>query len=83
MCYRGVEDVEVWLEEVESHLASEELGKVNTPEIESSSIENLLCQSFFQDLTGVQNLMKKHNLLEADVLAHKVQNGRDLFVGCC
>jgi spectrin alpha len=47
---RGIEDIELWLEELEGHLASEELGK---------------------DLTGVQNLIKKHNQLEADVAAHK------------
>eukprot|EP00118_Oscarella_pearsei_P025242 m.307813 g.307813 ORF g.307813 m.307813 type:complete len:2422 (+) comp42859_c0_seq1:216-7481(+) len=47
---RGVEDVELWLEETEGHLASEDFGK---------------------DLTGVQKLIKKHNLLESDVAAHQ------------
>ncbi|XP_066294878.1 spectrin alpha chain, non-erythrocytic 1-like isoform X25 [Branchiostoma lanceolatum] len=47
---RGCEDVELWLTEVEGHLASEDLGK---------------------DLPSVQNLQKKHALLEADVAAHQ------------
>uniref|UniRef100_A0A8D0CID1 Spectrin alpha chain, non-erythrocytic 1 n=1 Tax=Scleropages formosus TaxID=113540 RepID=A0A8D0CID1_SCLFO len=47
---RNVEDIELWLYEVEGHLASDDYGK---------------------DLTGVQNLQKKHALLEADVAAHQ------------
>uniref|UniRef100_A0A8C9WAK5 Spectrin alpha, non-erythrocytic 1 n=1 Tax=Scleropages formosus TaxID=113540 RepID=A0A8C9WAK5_SCLFO len=47
---RNVEDIELWLYEVEGHLASDDYGK---------------------DLTGVQNLQKKHALLEADVWAHQ------------
>ncbi|XP_077478046.1 spectrin alpha chain, non-erythrocytic 1 isoform X5 [Stigmatopora argus] len=47
---RNVEDIELWLYEVEGHLASEDYGK---------------------DLTSVQNLQKKHALLEADVTAHQ------------
>jgi spectrin alpha len=43
---RNVEDVEVWLAEIEGQLMSEDFGK---------------------DLTGVQNLQKKHSLLESDV----------------
>lgn len=43
---RNVEDVEIWLTEVEGLLMSEDFGK---------------------DLTSVQNLQKKHALLEADV----------------
>ncbi|KAL7978493.1 hypothetical protein Chor_004310 [Crotalus horridus] len=42
---RNVEDIELWLYEVEGHLASDDYGK---------------------DLTNVQNLQKKHALLEAD-----------------
>ena len=30
---------------------------------------------FFQDLTSVQNMQKKHGLLEADVVAHAVMPG--------
>lgn len=48
---RNVEDIELWLYEVEGHLASDDYGK---------------------DLTSVQNLQKKHALLEADVAAHQV-----------
>ncbi|CAB1318921.1 unnamed protein product [Coregonus sp. 'balchen'] len=47
---RNVEDIELWLYEVEGHLASDDYGK---------------------DLTSVQNLQKKHALLEADVVAHQ------------
>lgn len=52
---RNVEDIELWLYEVEGHLASDDYGK---------------------DLTSVQNLQKKHALLEADVAAHQVPNAR-------
>lgn len=48
---RNVEDIELWLYEMEGHLASDDYGK---------------------DLTSVQNLQKKHALLEADVAAHQV-----------
>ncbi|XP_063792530.1 spectrin alpha chain, non-erythrocytic 1 isoform X7 [Pseudophryne corroboree] len=47
---RNVEDIELWLYEVEGHLASDDYGK---------------------DLTNVQNLQKKHALLEADIAAHQ------------
>ncbi|XP_061836679.1 spectrin alpha chain, non-erythrocytic 1 isoform X1 [Nerophis lumbriciformis] len=47
---RNVEDIELWLYEVEGHLTSDDYGK---------------------DLTSVQNLQKKHALLEADVTAHQ------------
>lgn len=47
---RTVEDVELWLSEIEGQLLSEDHGK---------------------DLTSVQNLQKKHALLESDVLAHQ------------
>lgn len=47
---RTVEDVELWLSEIEGQLLSEDHGK---------------------DLTSVQNLQKKHALLEADVAAHQ------------
>lgn len=47
---RTVEDVELWLSEVEGQLLSEDYGK---------------------DLTSVQNLQKKHALLEADVATHQ------------
>uniref|UniRef100_A0A3P9IJC5 Spectrin alpha chain, non-erythrocytic 1 n=1 Tax=Oryzias latipes TaxID=8090 RepID=A0A3P9IJC5_ORYLA len=47
---RNVEDIELWLYEVEGQLASDDFGK---------------------DLTSVQNLQKKHALLEADVAAHQ------------
>ena len=47
---RGIEDLEVWLSEIEAQLLSEDYGK---------------------DLTSVQNLQKKHGLLEADVGAHQ------------
>ncbi|XP_075989691.1 alpha spectrin isoform X2 [Anticarsia gemmatalis] len=46
---RSVEDIELWLSEVEGQLLSEDYGK---------------------DLTSVQNLQKKHALLEADVSSH-------------
>lgn len=49
---RNVEDIELWLYEMEGHLASDDYGK---------------------DLTSVQNLQKKHALLEADVAAHQVR----------
>lgn len=52
---RNVEDIELWLYEVEGHLASDDYGK---------------------DLTSVQNLQKKHALLEADVAAHQVPNAK-------
>ncbi|KAK6636692.1 hypothetical protein RUM43_010354 [Polyplax serrata] len=47
---RTVEDVELWLSEVEGQLLSEDYGK---------------------DLTSVQNLQKKHALLETDVGSHQ------------
>ena len=47
---RGIEDLEMWLSEIEGQLLSEDYGK---------------------DLTSVQNLQKKHGLLEADVGAHQ------------
>ncbi|VDM22258.1 unnamed protein product, partial [Wuchereria bancrofti] len=45
----AVKDLEFWLGEVESLLASEDYGK---------------------DLTSIENLLKKHQLLEADIAAH-------------
>lgn len=54
-----MEDIELWLYEVEGHLASDDYGK---------------------DLTSVQNLQKKHALLEADVAAHQVQGLFDIAV---
>ncbi|TGZ69187.1 hypothetical protein CRM22_003879 [Opisthorchis felineus] len=47
---RNVEDVDLWLGEVEAQITSDELGR---------------------DLNGVINAQKKHNLLEADVQAHR------------
>ncbi|TPP57241.1 Spectrin alpha chain non-erythrocytic [Fasciola gigantica] len=47
---RNVEDVELWLGEVEAQLSSDDVGR---------------------DLNGVMNAQKKHNLLEADVQAHR------------
>lgn len=47
---RTVEDIELWLSEIEGQLMSEDYGK---------------------DLTSVQNLQKKHALLEADVGSHQ------------
>lgn len=47
---RTVEDIELWLSEIEGQLMSEDYGK---------------------DLTSVQNLQKKHTLLEADVGSHQ------------
>ncbi|VEN43034.1 unnamed protein product [Callosobruchus maculatus] len=47
---RTVEDIELWLSEIEGQLMSEDYGK---------------------DLTSVQNLQKKHALLEADVASHQ------------
>lgn len=55
---RNVEDIELWLYEMEGHLASDDYGK---------------------DLTSVQNLQKKHALLEADVAAHQVSS---VWGGC-
>ena len=48
--YRGIEDLELWLSEIEGQINSEDYGK---------------------DLTSVQNLLKKHALLEADVASHQ------------
>ena len=48
--YRGIEDLELWLSEIEGQLQSEDFGK---------------------DLTSVQNLLKKHALVEADVNSHQ------------
>ncbi len=47
---RGIEDLELWLSEVEGQLVSEDYGK---------------------DLTSVQNLQKKHALLETDITSHQ------------
>ncbi|CAG9856863.1 unnamed protein product [Phyllotreta striolata] len=47
---RTIEDIELWLSEIEGQLMSEDYGK---------------------DLTSVQNLQKKHALLEADVASHQ------------
>lgn len=46
---RTLEEVENWMDDVESQLASEDHGK---------------------DLASVQNLLKRHTLLESDVLGH-------------
>ncbi|CDW52174.1 Spectrin alpha chain [Trichuris trichiura] len=46
----AVKDLEFWLGEVETLLASDDFGK---------------------DLASVQNLLKKHQLIEADILAHE------------
>jgi len=61
---RTIEDVELWLSEVEGQLLSEDYGK---------------------DLTSVQNLQKKHALLEADVASHRdridqIVHSADTFV---
>ncbi|XP_074654192.1 spectrin alpha chain-like [Tubulanus polymorphus] len=47
---RNVEDIEIWLSEVEGQLMSEDYGK---------------------DLSNVQNLQKKHALLETDIGSHQ------------
>ncbi|KAK2727728.1 hypothetical protein QYM36_008275, partial [Artemia franciscana] len=47
---RNVEDLEIWLSEIEVQLQSDDYGK---------------------DLTSVQNLQKKHALLEADISSHQ------------
>ncbi|KAF7280660.1 alpha spectrin isoform X1 [Rhynchophorus ferrugineus] len=47
---RTIEDIELWLSEIEGQLMSEDYGK---------------------DLTSVQNLQKKHVLLESDVASHQ------------
>lgn len=47
---RTIEDIELWLGEIEGQLMSDDYGK---------------------DLTSVQNLQKKHALLEADVMSHQ------------
>ncbi len=47
---RGIEDLELWLSEIEGQLQSEDYGK---------------------DLTSVQNLLKKHALIEADISSHQ------------
>ena len=48
---RNIEDLEIWLAEVEAQLLSEDYGK---------------------DLTSVQNLQKKHALLDADINSRQV-----------
>jgi spectrin alpha len=62
---RNVEDIEVWLGEIEGQLMSEDYGK---------------------DLTSVQNLQKKHALLESDVGSRQdridgIAQAADQFVG--
>ncbi len=52
---RNIEDVEMWLGELESQLGSEDYGK---------------------DLISVQNLQKKHALLNNDFGAHQVRSRR-------
>lgn len=47
---RGVEDLELWLSEIEGQLVSEDYGR---------------------DLTSVQNLLKKHALMETDIGSHQ------------
>merc|ERR1719412_984862 len=47
---RGIEDLELWLSEIEGQLVSEDYGK---------------------DLTSVQNLQKKHALIEANIASHQ------------
>lgn len=63
---RGVEDIDIWMGEVEQQLSSEDFGR---------------------DLISVQNLLKKQNLLEADMAAcrERVQRSSQKaneFVGC-
>ena len=48
---RNVEDLEVWLGDIEGQLMSEDYGK---------------------DLVSVQNLQKKHDMVENDVSTHNV-----------
>eukprot|EP00731_Ephydatia_muelleri_P023860 Em0016g131a len=50
--YRTVKDLDLWLDEVEKQLGSEDLGK---------------------DMSGVQLLQKKLNLLETDITVHQDQ----------
>ncbi|KAI2810972.1 Spectrin alpha chain, non-erythrocytic 1 [Blomia tropicalis] len=47
---RNVEDVELWLSEIESQIVSDDTGK---------------------DLTSVQNMLKKHGLIESDINSHQ------------
>lgn len=54
---RNVEDVESWLADIEGTLVSEDYGKTSSAPV--------------SDLTNVQNLQKRHALLEADVMAHQ------------
>ncbi|PZC79602.1 hypothetical protein B5X24_HaOG216126 [Helicoverpa armigera] len=92
---RAVEDIELWLSEVEGQLLSEDYGKlaaaselkgsklqeaaaqqqynraVEDIELWLSEVEGqLLSEDYGKDLTSVQNLQKKHALLEADVSSH-------------
>ena len=36
----------------------------------------LLSEDYGKDLTSVQNLLKKHKSIEADITAHQVSSGR-------
>ena len=61
---RNIEDVDIWLSEIESQITSEDFGK---------------------DLTSVQNLQKKHALLESDVSSRQdrvdgIVNAADQFM---
>jgi len=62
-----VEDIDLWLNEVEGHLTSQDLGKVR-----GSQQVCIIYYMFYQDLVSVQSLQKKHILLEADIAAHQV-----------
>jgi len=47
-------------------------GSVPTPHHHTMCPMSTMCVCVLQDLTSVQNLQKKHALLEADVAAHQV-----------
>ncbi|KAI5631908.1 spectrin repeat domain-containing protein [Phthorimaea operculella] len=83
---RAVEDVELWRAELEGQLLSEDYGKLKLQEASQQQQYNravedvelwraelegqLLSEDYGKDLTSVQNLQKKHALLEADVSSH-------------
>jgi len=101
---RNVEDIEVWLGEIEGQLMSEDYGKASNLSVVQYfalhfsrtycflviclSLFNIICSllcclqwsclyiehrfAVLQDLTSVQNLQKKHALLESDVASRQV-----------
>ena len=72
--YRAVNDLDLWLEEVEQQLLSDDVGKVNSGFLlVILKAAHLLHFLSLQDLAGVQKLQKRLGRLEMDISVHQEQ----------